>query len=139
MKKNVTIRSDESNIIRWKKVADLQNQTLNTWIVNTLNIEASIMEEAFIVRHKETVFNCSYWEIYDIEGKYGGRVEARMESSFGLENGIFTVFDKDGNEVGSKKGPLGTMTKREVGNMVIRTLENGLPGVKILLDLNSDT
>lgn len=44
-KKNVTIRSNEKNIARWRRVAELDSQTLNTWIVNTLNLEASIMED----------------------------------------------------------------------------------------------
>lgn len=42
MKKNVTIRSDEMSIERWRKVAASKNQSLNAWIVNILDAETNI-------------------------------------------------------------------------------------------------
>lgn len=42
IKKNVTIRSDEESIKRWRRLAESYKQSLNTWIVNILDAEADI-------------------------------------------------------------------------------------------------
>ena len=136
MDKNVTIRSNDIDIERWRKVAELSNQSLNVWIVKTLNLEASIMEEAIIIRYAGTVLGCCSWNIFDMEGNSEGTVGVRMKNLSIPKNVVVDIFNKDNECVSSETWGVTSATKKEIGEIVVQVLEDKFFGIKMILNLN---
>lgn len=138
MKKNLTIRTEEMNLAKWRFCAQLERLTLNAWVCHTLNMEAEIMEESLILKHQRTIMFSSHWDLMNTNGTTFGSVVVEVKTTMGSENAIVCFYDKENNEINKLPIPFGSFTKKEISRTIKGLLEKLFPGVRILVDLEGN-
>lgn len=136
MAKNLTIRAQEKNLTRWRLCAQLERMTLSTWISHTLNLEANIVEDSVILRHLETIMFSSSWELVTTHGAAYASIKVEANTSLGFDNGTIHLYHPDGGLVDKKDISFGSFTKKELCRTIKEFIERGLPGLRILIDLD---
>ena len=138
MTKNLTIRTEEVNLAKWRRIAQLERLTLNAWVCYTLKQEAKTMEESLILKHQRTIMLSSQWDLIGTDGSPFGSVVVEVKTSMGLENAVVNFYDEANNLRSEIPIPFGSFTKRELSGTIKSILEKGFPGRKILVDLEGD-